>query len=154
MGIAGHKSLNNNLVKIAKFSEFHKPVLSSPHTSQTMPSPINSSSCSTAPTCPCTGPPSTCGGCQPSGHAWDKSMCICMLLGMMATRSLGHLGKVGSKAVSCGKLVKLVSGKIQQGVVLVVIRMAQLSVKILQNAIKALEEKKMSDSTKLGEKGL
>ena len=81
--IAGHKSLSNDLAKIAKSNQFHKPVLSSLHTSQTVPSPTNSSSYSTVPTCSCTGPPSTCGGCQPSGYACEKSRYMCMMVEMM-----------------------------------------------------------------------
>ena len=74
---------------------------------------------------------------------------MCMLVGMLLTRTLGRLGKVGSKAVSCGKLVKLSWGKIRQGAVFVVMRLAfgvQNSAKNVQNcagnAVKALEEMK------------
>jgi len=48
-----------------------------------------------------------------------------MLVGMLLTRTLGRLGKVGSKAVSCGKLVKLFPGKIKQGTALIVIKIGQ-----------------------------
>ena len=60
----------------------------------------------------------------------------------MFTRTLGKLGKVGSKAVSCGKLVKLFSGKIRQGVVLVVKKLAVRAQNCTENAVKALEEMK------------
>ena len=67
----------------------------------------------------------------------------------MFSRTLGQLGEVGAKAVTCGKLVKLFSGKIRQGAVLVVMKLAvrvNNSVKKVHNctdnAVKALEEKK------------
>ena len=68
---------------------------------------------------------------------------MCMLVGMLFTRTLGQLGEVGSKAVSCGKLVKLSWGKIRQGALLVVMK---LVVKVFGadcagNAIKGLGEK-------------
>jgi len=49
---------------------------------------------------------------------------MCMLVGMLLTRTLGRLGKVGSKAVSCGKLLKLVWGKIREHTDLLVVRVA------------------------------
>merc|ERR1712055_952326 len=79
--------------------------------------------CSTAPTCSPAGPP-VCGGCQTSGYAWEKPRCMCMLVGMLFTRTLGQLGEVGSKAVSCGKLFKLFWGKTRQYTALFGLRMA------------------------------
>ena len=121
--IAGHKSLNNNLLKFAKHSQFHTPVLSSPQNSQTVSAPTKSFTCSTAPTCSPAGPP-VCGGCQISGYAWEKPRCMCMLVWMLLTRTLGQLGKVGSKAVSCGELFRLFWGKMWQHTALLVLRMA------------------------------
>ena len=42
----------------------------------------------------------------------------------MFTRTLGKLGEVGSKAVSCGKLLKLFWGKIREHTDLLVVRVA------------------------------
>ena len=65
------------------------------------------------------------------------------------TRTLGRLGKVGSKAVSCGKLFKLFWGKTRQYTALFGLRMAARltnsaagkTVIHLQDAVKVLEEK-------------
>ena len=77
-----------------------------------------------------------------------------MLVGMLLTRTLGQLGKVGSKAVSCGKLVKLFLGKIRQGAVLVVMKIAVRVHNSTGFSVDALEEMERSDSSKLGEEGL
>ena len=69
----------------------------------------------------------------------------------MFTRTLGQLGEVGRKAMSCGKLFKLSWGKIRQGTLLVV---QKIAVHVQIYAGNALEEMKMSDSSKLGEEGL
>ena len=67
----------------------------------------------------------------------------------MFTRTLGQLGEVGSKAVSCGKLFRLFWGKIGQYTALFVLRMAARLINFaaagktvthLQNVLKALEE--------------
>ena len=76
---------------------------------------------------------------------------MCALVGIMFTRTLGQFGDVGSKAVSCGKLVKLFSGKIRQGAVLVVMKIAVRLHNSTGFAVDALEEMERSDSSKLGE---
>ena len=71
---------------------------------------------------------------------------MCMLVGMLLTRTLGLLGKVGSKAVSCGKLFKVFWGKIREHTALLVLRMAArltnsaASKTFMENAAKVLEE--------------
>ena len=74
---------------------------------------------------------------------------MCTLVGMLFTRTLGQLGEVGSKAVSCGKLFKVFWGKIREHTALLVLRMAARltnsaagkTVINLQDAVKVLEEK-------------
>merc|ERR1712105_444930 len=100
-----------------------------------------------APTCSRTGPPYGC--CQPSVHACDKSRCMCMIVGIMISRTLGQLGEVWYKAKFCGKLVKLFLLKIRQGTLLVV---QKIAVNVQMYAGNALEEMKMSDSSKLEKK--
>ena len=60
-----------------------------------------------------------------------------MLVGKLFTRTVGKLGEVRVRARSCGELFKSSLGKIQQGTVLVVIKMA---VKVQNSAVKFVEE--------------
>ena len=64
-----------------------------------------------------------------------------MLVGMLLTRTLGQLGKVGSKAVSCGKLVKLFWGEILQHTGLFGLRMSVRLINYTGKTVKDLEEK-------------
>ena len=72
-----------------------------------------------------------------------------MIVGIMISRTLGQLGEVGYKAKFCGKLVKLFLLKIRQGTLLVV---QKIAVHVQMYAGNALEEMKMSDSSKLEKK--
>ena len=79
-------------------------------------------------------------------------MCMCMLLGMIVTRSLGQLGEDGSKVKLCGKLLKLSWGKFRQGTILVVQEIAVRIRNSTDNAVNALEEMKMSEQETLVKK--
>ena len=89
--VAVHQSLNDKMVEISKHSQFQLPITPFPHTNFNNSSSSSSTTSSLAP-CSCAGPsPPQWGGCQSPGYAWERSGCMCMLVGGLFMRTVGKL---------------------------------------------------------------
>ena len=132
--VAVHQSLNNKMVEISKHSQFQLPITTFPQTNCNDSSSSSSTTSSLAP-CSCAGPsPPQWGGCQSPGYAWERSGCMCMLVGGLFMRTVGKLEEVVYRAKGCGDLGIVSSwGKKRSAIILR--KIALLIVKIQKSTV-------------------